>query len=284
MMNTTEALAELLRLLTPTLNETAFAAVEDDEGGRLCFEGPEGALCIELDGNRAVLLLNEKQLAKALLELETADDRVCKHIADDFAEVLIEKYAKGKKKPGQAAVKKQPPKSISKTAIKNGDAYYDALSFGNAFTSLYPELRGEYKANYERYGEFLAEEFFLEHGNALVLDILRQNNKNNPVQLKRLFGLLNDGYENGVNDVQSLIAVTILGSLNDDVLLASCTDYLSQDLARVVIRVNQYLAKSKSSRQKLKNPPLYKPKKEKKPGLLQQLMSGGGQGGGLPGM
>lgn len=294
-MNANAAMDLLLGGLSPTLAELGFAAVRKKAGeaapeGVALFTGEAGTLRIKLEDDRAALQFCEsppeevlegeyRQLSLSLLELESAAERDCKYIAGEFAEALQEKF-RPRKKGVPAAAKKGPPKSVSKTAIKNGDAYYDALSFGNSFTGIYPELRPAYRANYERYGEFLPEEFFLDGGNSAVLETIRRNN---PSQMKRLFGLFNDVYENGVNEVQSLVAVTILGSLeNDQTLLARCADYMSADLAPVVIRVNRYLAAHKEARRRMENPPLYRPKKEKKPGLFQQLMGGGG--GGMPGM
>ena len=97
--------------------------------------------------------------------------------------------------------------------------------------------------------------------------------------MKKLFQILNEIYEDGTNDTQSLIAVTILGELNNDqILLARCVDYMSETLAPPVIEVNRYLASAagKRAKKKLLNPPIYKPKKKKKPGLLAQMMAGGG--------
>ena len=285
MINTNAALELILKDLKPTMEEAGFRALAKENDAAV-FENDSSRLQIALRDDRAVLGVSPregepfKELSVSLLELGSATERDCKYIADDFAEEVRRKFCK--RSAGQPlAPGKKPPKSVSKTAIRNGDAYYDALSFGNSFTALYPELRGEYKANYERYGEFLPEEFFQAVGNRVVLKTIRRNDK---VQMRRLFNLLNEVYENGVNEVQSLVAVTILGALeNDEILLARCTDYMSRDLAPVVIRVNQYLAKSVGARKKLENPPLYKPKKEKKPGFFQQLMSGGGEGG-FPGM
>jgi len=294
MMTVDTALELITKGLAPALAETGFKAARlPAEPGIAVFTGDAGTLRIELTDDRVALGACERpleealdgefdRLSLALLELEGAGERDCKYIADDFAEEILKKFRR--RRAGQLATAgKKPPKSVSKTAIRNGDAYYDALSFGNSFSSIYPELRGEFKANYEKYGEFLAEDFFLAVGNQAVRDTI---SRNNPAQMKRLFNLLNDVYGNGVNDVQSLVCVTILGSLdNDPVLLARCADYMSADLAPVVIRVNKYLstAAGKKARQKLDNPPLYKPKKAKKPGLMQQLMGGGG-GGGMPGM
>jgi hypothetical protein len=293
MMDEKQALAELLRLMEPILGETKFSAVklaaaESDIKTAAHFEGESGALRLEVYDDKAALLYSQlsvaealegdyARLALALLERETAEAREYASVAADFSEALQEKFTK----PGKALTTqgKKVPKSVSKTAIKNGDAYYDPVSFANSFTGLFPELRAVYKENYERYGEFLCEEFFLQHGNAVVLQTIRQGD---PVQMKRLFHLLNEVYENGVNDVQSLITVTILGALeNDETLLARCVDYMSPDLTPVMIHVNKYLASraGKTARQRLDHPPAYKPKKKKKSGILQQLMGGEGMPG-----
>ena len=291
-MNENTALEHILKGLAPVLSELGFrAAAGEDEPGAALFAGEAGTLRVALGDDRAALQHREqgpeeagefRELSLSLLELRKADERDCKYIAGEFAEALGEKFRKRQK--GQpVAPGKKIPKSVSKAAIRNGEAYYDALSFGNSFSSAFPELRGEFRANYEKYGEFLAEEFFRDHGNPLVHEIIKGNDK---VLMKRLFNLLGEVYENGVNDVQSLIAVTILGSLgNDELLLARCTDYMSRDLAPVVIRVNKYLASNsgKRAQKKLDNPPAYKPKKAKKPGLMQRMMSAGAGGNPLGG-
>ena len=93
-----------------------------------------------------------------------------------------------------------------------------------------------------------------------------------------MFRILNEIYEDGTNDTQSLIAVTILGELNNDKeLLARCVDYMSETMAPPVIEVNKYLAtrKGQKAKAKMKNPPPYKPKKVKKKGFFAQMMESG---------
>lgn len=212
------------------------------------------------------------RLALSLFEPENADARDVKYVAEEFSETLAAKFAGGKK----PQVKKMPS-TVSKTAVRNG-AFYDLPSFGNRFTAVYPELRAAFKANIDTYGEFLADDFFVQYGTPLVLDIIRGND---PAKMRKLFNLLNDMYDNGVNDVQSLIVVTILGGMeNDETLIARCVDYMSDELCVNVIRVNKYLASSagKSARMRLQNPPRYKPKKEKKSNFLSNLMGGAGSG------
>lgn len=49
--------------------------------------------------------------------------------------------------------------------------------------------------------------------------------------MRKLFNLLNEIYDDGTNEIQSIIAVTILGELNNDQdLLANCVDYMSADM------------------------------------------------------
>ena len=216
-------------------------------------------------------------LSKSLFEPETADMRDVKYTAEEFIETLSAKFAGGKK----PQVKKKPS-SVSKSDVRNG-AFYDLPSLGNRFTALYPETRAAFLENINTYGEFLADEFFRQYGTPLILDTIRENN---PQKMKKLFNFLNEMYDNGVNDVQSLIVVTILGELqNDEVLIANCVDYMSDELCVNVIRVNKYLASSssKSARMRLEHPPRYKPKKAKRSGLLSNLMGGGMPGGGITG-
>ena len=90
--------------------------------------------------------------------------------------------------------------------------------------------------------------------------------------MRKLFNLLYEIYDDGTNEIQSIIAVTVLGELNNDQdLLANCVDYMSADMISPVVQVNKYLAKSKSARMRLENPPKYKPKKAKKKNMFSTL-------------
>ncbi len=164
------------------------------------------------------------------------------------------------------------PAPVSKAQAKSGSVSYDPNTLANRFTAIYPQLREEYKSNCEKYGQFLPEDFFKNYGAPLVVEVIK---KNNPTEMKRLFKLFNEIYDDGTNDTQSLITVTILGSLENNMeLLANCTDYMNDDLTVAVINVNKFLWSNngKGARMKLENPPKYKPKKQK-----QSIMSKLGQ-------
>ncbi len=284
-------LGDIYKGLAQTINECGFAPVipegkEKDElpvvddAGRIHidFTGENKAFRIEHFNNKVSLLGANKegeilasdfsQLSLSLLEAETANDKDIRYIVNEFSDTLIENFGTKNVKP----VKSKLPTPVSKAAAKSGSVSYDPNTLANRFTAVYPELREEYKANCEKYGQFLPEDFFVNHGNAAVLATIKENN---PVKMKKLFNLLNDIYEDGTNETQSVIAVTILGSLeNNQELLANCVDYMSEDLMAPVINVNRFLwSKSgKSARMRLENPPKYKPAKAKKnKGMMSSL-------------
>lgn len=278
------ALAAVLRGMEETLKTNGFEAVYPPnvkrgelpavtEGGRITidFRGEKGALRIEHFDDKIALLYTDKtgeevaeadfgQLSLSLLDAKTADEKDTRYIADDFSESLNKRC--GIKAKGGASSKLPAP--VSKAAAKSGALSYDANTLGSRFTVLYPELRGAYKENVDKYGEFLAEEFFANGGTAAVIGTIRQNDK---LKMKKLFTLLNEIYEDGTNEIQGLIAVSILGAMNNDQeMLANCVDFMCKDMLGPVIQVNKYLASSggKGARMRLENPPPYKPKKAKK--------------------
>lgn len=242
----------------------------------LTYTGHKGSAKIEFLEGKISLLCAQSQAAQAvdddykkitmtLFNPETADSRDIKYIVNDFSDGIIEIY--GTKNKGS----KKLPQPVSKSEAKSGAAYYDLNTLGSRFVTIFPDLKEIYRTNVTKYGEFLADDFFLNYGNAKVRETVQ---KNNPTQMKKLFNMLNEIYNDGTNQTQSVIVVTILGSLYDDEnLLANCVDYMG-DMTLSVIETNKLLRK-KSVRAKLEHPPLYKPKKQKKtPAFLNSLNGG----------
>ena len=150
---------------------------------------------------------------------------------------------------------------MSKAAAKSGEACYDANTFANRLSVIYPELRDEYRKNIETYGEFLPEDFFKNHAAPVVIKVIKEND---PQKMRKLFNLLNEIYDDGTNEIQSIIsrhrprrAQQRSGSARKLRRLHERGHDLS------VVQVNKYLAKSKSARMRLENPPKYKPKRKK---------------------
>ena len=243
----------------------------------LMYRGERGRIRLEYENGKLGLFCAKEtqddtpdddmpRASLSLLDLETFNEKDIKYICQEYCETFDKLFSH---KPAHSG--KKAPTPVSRTQAKSGVLAYDANTLGSRFTTLYPELRDEYKANLDAYGEFLAEDFFVNHGNRVVVETIRENN---PMKMKKLFKLLNDIYEDGTNDTQSIVAVTILGcalSENAD-LIANAEEYFSDTMKEPVTEIIKYLKKSKSAKMRLENPPLYKPKKEKKKGLLASML------------
>lgn len=256
-----------------------YVAVNDEEATAV-FSGEKGAIKFRYAGERVELYSADdedsleqgaKRLVVSLLP-EDATDKDTKYVVSEISETLNDRFSVKAPVPKKQAQK--AAQTVSKAAVKNG-SFYDASTLASKLCLVFPELREPYKANIAENGEFLGEKFFTEYGTQKVIDAINQNN---PQTMKKMFQILNEIFEDGTNDTQSLIAVTILGELNNDqILLARCVDYMSETMAPPVIEVNKFFATSagKKAKKKMLNPPPYKPKKVKKPGLFSQMMAGG---------
>ncbi|MBR5203239.1 MAG: hypothetical protein IKW45_08230 [Clostridia bacterium] len=251
-------------LLTPVTeeDETAFADFKKDD------------LTLRLLSHDNLLDVMEKlpdgefvKTESNLLDLETYEERDIKSLCNEIIDTVVTSHGKKAKQ----AVKKAP-QTISKSAAKNGTAY-DANTLASRIVALYPELKDAYKENFQKYDEFLGEDFFVNHGNACIMNTIRSNDAQ---QLKKLFKILSEIYENGSNDVQDLVVVTILGEIdNDKALLEKCRNYIEDDdFYETLVAVNAYLASpaGKKAKELMKNPPAYKPPKKKSGGMMSSLM------------
>ena len=233
-MEIKEALALIYKSVSPVLEENGFEPVyplgvrkseipieEQADKLLISFQGGKGAVRIAYKGERMVLLCTDinaseatdedyKQASLSLFDPSTADDKDIRYIGNEFSDTVTSKNL-GKK---IVALRKQSfPRPFLNPQRKSGALAYDPNTLASRFTTMYPELREMYKANIEKYGDFLAEEFFREYGTPAAMQTIRQNDKQ---RMKKLFNLLDDIYEDGTNETQSLIAVTILGAMHTD--------------------------------------------------------------------
>lgn len=295
MLDIKEALGKIYTAVEPTMKLASMQAVrpegiekgeppvakgDNGVGYRLDFKGEASAVAIKHFDNRLTFEISTtadeegnftdyKEVSVSLLDPETSDDKDIRSISGEISDTVMEKFCKS-----DAPRKVKAPKTVSKAAARSGNVYYDANTLASRLTaSLYPQFRKEYNDNIAKYGDFLPEDFFAQGCGEAVMDTIRRND---PTEMKKLFNILNEIYPDATNETQSVIAVTLLGDLGaDQTLLANCCDYMSDDLTGPVIKVNKYLhsAKGKRAKAKLKNPPVYKPKKEKRPGLMQRMMN-----------
>ena len=212
---------------------------------------------------------NMKRVSLSLLELDEYEEKDLTYIFDEFTESLLNTFKSKHDLRGNVKM----PTPVSKSKAKNGVQYFDAVTLGSKMGSIYPELKEEYKANVTEYGEFLPEEFFMTHGNKFIEETIRQNDKQ---KMRKLFNILNEIYDDGTNDTQSLIGVTILGTIlseNPD-LLSNAESYFGEVMKEPVTEIIKYLSspRSKGAKMRLKNPPIYKPKTKKKKSFMQEMM------------
>ncbi|MDE6723283.1 MAG: hypothetical protein K2J55_03715, partial [Eubacterium sp.] len=164
-----------------------------------------------------------------------------------------------KKKTNIESVKM--PKGISRGKAKSGLISYDVNSLANRFGVLYPEFKDDIKQNIVDYGDFLPETFFKEIGTPKVLDIIKNGTE---AEQKKLFKMLNEVYEDGTNEVQDIIGVSILGEMkNAPEMMAVANKYMSEYMGNPVREINKITGKKNKYTKKLSNPPAYKPKKKK---------------------
>lgn len=283
----------IVEKVMPNLEKYGFKAYKGESGTSLTtengvdlirFTGEKGVVMLSCADERVEMYLGadkdmpeeaSTKVATSLLA-DNADERDINYVVSEINETLSERFDEKKMTAKQRNLTKQ---TVSKNAVKKG-SFYDASTLASRLCILYPELRDAYKANIDQYDEFLGEEFFETYGAEKIINEIKGNNV---TMQKKLFDLLNEIYEDGSNDTQSLIAVTVLGKLDNDVmLLAKCVDYMSPTMAPQVIAVNKYLQTSagKKAKKQLQNPPTYKPKKQKKQGVFAQALAG--QGGSMP--
>ena len=265
-------LNDAFKIMDKNLSETnqtlGFRKVKETENA-LYYTGEQGHYRISFDGESDILAFEVAYdgepetaeysvISKTLFEVESADEKEARSASNEMLDE-VERLFKAAKKVNLDKVKM--PKSVSRSKAKRGAVSYDVDSLANRFGTTYPDLKEEIKRNIVQYGEFLPETFFMECGNARVMQVIRSGSE---AERKKLFKMLGEVFEDGTNEVQDIIAVTILGEMkNDPELMAVADKYMTEYMAGPVHEVNKITAKNNRYTKKLANPPAYKPKKKK---------------------
>ncbi len=264
-------ISEVFRLIEKQLEKTntelGFSKAGSEESS-ISFSGDKGIYRIVYDAQTSIMAFecaydnsDDAQfntISRSLFDAETYDERDAKSLANEINDEITSLF-NVKKQVNLDKVKM--PKAVSRTKAKNGIVSYDTDSLANRFGTLYPDMKDAIKENIAKYGEFLPETFFTEVGTARVMDIIANGSD---ADCKKLFRMLNEVYEDGINEVQDIIGVTILGEMkNDPKLMETADKYMSDYMSGPVHEINKITKKNNSLTKKLKNPPPYKPKKKK---------------------
>lgn len=276
-MELKNAFSVIEKQLTNTNNELGFKRSTSDDKS-IVFSSDKGMYRLVYNPDGPVLKFDcayetdESEakwntVSKTLFELDSIEERDAKSTANEISDEVTSLFA-ARKKVDLDKIKM--PKAVSRTKAKNGSINYDTDSLANRFGVLFPDLKDEIKRNIAAYGEFLPETFFMEYGTPRVLDVLRNGSD---AEVKKMFKMLNEVYEDGTNEVQDIIGVTILGEIKGDKeLMARADEYMIEYMAGPVHEINKLTAKNSRLTKKLKNPPPFKPKKEKN--MLQNALTG----------
>ncbi len=293
MLELTSVFESLFNDLNQFLSDLGFSAEYPENGKKgeipvfnrdtssyLQYSGEKGKIRILFNEDKIRLLTADKDaesqddsdfslIASFLLILDEYNAKDVKSIINEVKENLSEAYS-----PKQIAKRQQQIKAqatVSRAAVKNGSMFYDAATLAVRLAAVYPELKDEYKAHLEKFGEFLCEDFFINNVNPKVYATIKDNN---PQKMKKLFNIINEIYVDGTNEVQDIIVVTILSSFDyDGEQWKTVLGYLNDTVDEPFIRVNKLIKASKGTRLRLANPPKYKPKKQKKKkGMMSSLM------------
>lgn len=275
-------LAEAFRLLDKTiaenLKEHGFKKMKSAQEEELAYKNEKGLFRVVYDKKMNIMSLecsyedkgedtDYETISKSLFELDSADDRDCRSYANEVSDEIGQLFA-ARKKVDLDKIKM--PKAVSRSKAKSGVISYDVDSLANRFGVLYPDLKDDIKKNIADYGEFLPETFFTEIGTPRVMEVIKSGTE---ADRKKLFKMLCEVYEDGTNEVQDIIGVTILGEMkNNPVLMEVADKYMTDYMAAPVHEINKITAKKNRYTKRLANPPAYKPKKKKK-GVLQNALN-----------
>lgn len=276
-MELTEAYRLMDKTLGENLKDLEFKKIKTAEV-ELGYQSDKGLFRVVYDAKTNIMSLEcsyedkgadtaYETISKSLFELDAADEKECRSFANEVSDEIHSLFASRKKVDLD---KIKMPKAVSRSKAKNGVISYDVDSLANRFGVLFPDLKEAVKQNIADYGEFLPETFFKEIGTPRVLDVIKNGNE---AERKKLFKMLNEVYEDGTNEVQDIIGVTILGEMKNDPAMMEVADrYMTDYLSAPVHEINKITAKKNRFTRKLAHPPAYKPKK-KKSNMLQNALT-----------
>ena len=203
-------------------------------------------------------------------DTKSVANEVAECISQFFGTPLIYDTAESKGKSDKSPKNKNEETQdslVSKKKSINKDSVvtYEPVNLANRIENIYSDLKGKIDENIEKYEMFLPEEYFNEYANKYIIETIRNEDRQT---MKKIFNAFNTFYDDGSNDVQSLIAVSILGVnfAKEEELLNKSESYIDDDLYDVVKTIVVYLNSSSGKRKlnKLENPVPYKSRRIRK--------------------
>ncbi|MBQ9958322.1 MAG: hypothetical protein IJO89_04665 [Clostridia bacterium] len=155
---------------------------------------------------------------------EGSNDKDAKSVGSDFADTLNNAF--GVVHTRRASI--DLPSKAAPGSTPGEDA------FCNRFLTLYPQYKDKYKADVERYGDFLYERFFSETAAVKLNELMTSGDKK---AIIKMLQMLDEFYVDGNFDVQSTITYTIIGGAfrNDNALFEKACAFMEDNAPHLLI-------------------------------------------------
>ena len=187
-----------------------------------------------------------KTIATWMFDPVTDTEKEAESIANDFIDNV------------SAPVFKQVPRQKKKKKKDSDDGNGDPVFFSKRLIAVFPELRDEIREEQDSYEEFRAVTFTREHILPKVKALMESGTDK---EIDKLSEILSAQYSYGDIDTRPLITIIILNSIVDSDKKEAIRRNMSDDLKKAWAAAEKYRGKK------------VKPAKQKKPSLMQKLMS-----------
>ena len=273
MVSNKDALQTLIKSIDGTMTAAKFTLTSDKAPEELSepitYSGEYGEVELKITDN--ILSINCKALGtdwKTVTETlfdpseEDWDDKATKSTANAICEAVSTYYGTECVFPGKTAksapntkkdakiVEVNPQDNAKKSKKKEAIASYEPEALAIRMENIFQDLKGEMVNNIEKYEIFLPEEYFETLITPRIIEAIKLNDR---PTLKKVFNTFNNFYDEGDNNIQSLIVVSILGMnlAQDDTLLEKCETFMDENLKNAVTPVVTYLKTGKGAKKKI---------------------------------
>ncbi|MCQ2461583.1 MAG: hypothetical protein MJ115_05515 [Clostridia bacterium] len=272
MIPTKDALLTLIKSVEGTMTAANFALTSakspEDTAEPITYSGDFGEVELKFEENAINVNCKAegtewKSVAQTLFDLtdETWDDKATKSAANVICEAVSKYYGTECVYAGKAAKATKdgksnvvditaPAQQAKKSKKEKSSDSYDIITLTNRMENIFQDLKGEMVNNIEKYDIFLPEEYYGTLVTPRIVEAMKTNDR--PV-LKKVFNTFNTFYDEGGNDIQSLIVVSILGMnfASDESLLKNCETLMDETLYDAVMPVVTYLKTGKGAKKRI---------------------------------
>ena len=281
-----DALQTLIKSIDGTMTAAKFSLTSskapEEIADPITYSGEYGEVELKVEEN--ILNINCKALGtdwKTVTQTlfdpseEDWDDKATKSTANAICEAVSTYYGTECVLPGKAAktnakdskiIAIDPQENIKKAKKKEAVATYEPEALALRMENIFQDLKGEMLNNLGKYETFLPEEYFETLVTPRIMEAIKLNDR---PTLKKVFNAFNTFYDEGDNNMQSLIVVSVLGMnlAKDDSLLEKCEPFMDDNLKAAVEPVVTYLKTGNGAKKRIgffENPTTAKIKSKKK--------------------